>query len=159
MLWIDLIPLLKCWKQDWTVATTWFTSVLLLLCRLIYPGNHIYIGTISYKCVHYIWGSPVSIGWKHSTLCEELEGICQASEGPEVGPDEELRSYDESVFLTSVHLDKALVLIQDKLELDITLSECTSSHHRTFSNYWDCIWTAHTFCSKGRFISRYMVHV
>ena len=41
-------------------------------------------------------------------------------------PDEELRSYDVSALFTSVLIDKAPLVIKDKLEEDDTLSERTS---------------------------------
>jgi hypothetical protein len=84
------------------------------------------IGTITYGCARHlatILGPLVGKSQHHvqnsTAFVKEVQGLI-------LQPDEEIRSYDVTALFTSVPVDKALNIIEQRLKNDTTLTERTS---------------------------------
>ena len=83
------------------------------------------IGTITYSCAKLLADilSPLVGKTKHHVANSQAFADCIKDE--RVEDDEELRSYDVTALFTSVPIDKALHIIQSRLESDKTLCDRT----------------------------------
>ncbi|MCG8430833.1 MAG: hypothetical protein MJA29_06655, partial [Candidatus Omnitrophica bacterium] len=83
------------------------------------------IGTISYQVARYVADVLSPLVGKTEHHVKNSKAFAEEVRTLHVAPDEELRSYDVSALFTSVPVDKALILIQKKLEEDDTLKDRT----------------------------------
>ena len=83
------------------------------------------IGTITYSCAKHLADilSPLVGKTKHHVANSQAFADCIKDE--RIEDDEELRSYDVTALFTSVPIDKALHIIQSRLESDKTLCDRT----------------------------------
>ncbi|XP_072019492.1 uncharacterized protein [Amphiura filiformis] len=83
------------------------------------------IGTITYNCAKLLADILSPLVGRTSHHVANSQDFADCIKDERVEEDEELRSYDVTALFTSVPVDKALTIIQARLESDNTLSERT----------------------------------
>ena len=83
------------------------------------------IETITYECAKYLADVLSPLMGKTEHHVKNSKEFAEYVKLLNVGPDEELRSYDVSALFASVLVDKALEIIWRKLQENITLSNRT----------------------------------
>ena len=109
------------------------------------------IGTISYQCARYLADILSPLVGKTRHHVKNSKAFAEEVKDLRVGPDEEMRSYDVSALFTSVPVDKALIVIRQKLEEDTSLSERTPLAPEDITNLLELCLKCTYFQYEGEF--------
>ena len=83
------------------------------------------IGSSTFECAKYLAKILSPLVRKKAHHVSNSKDFASEIKGLQVENDEELRSFDVTALFTSVPVDEALVVIQDRLNTDTTLSDRT----------------------------------